>query len=1183
MFADHAHARTSTSSEAKQDGLSIDLLGQFGVRVGSTPVPDEAFPRRKAMALLKLLALQPGNGLHRDQVLEQLWPDLKPESASAQLHKAVHHVRQAIGSIEPNFPPEEAVQIGGEMIRLSAPGGVHTDVAAFEQAAGQALLTRDLAQLREAARMYSGDLLPADIYEPWVIRRHESLAERYVEVLVELGNAALGLGRLTEAAEALRLALSRDSQRENAHRALMLVFVRQGSRARAIRQYQICVDILAGELVVGVSRETEMLYEEILAEKVAGYEPDHRPPLLEISELDPLIGRRTEIEALSTALDRLAGGRGAVLGIEGPAGSGKTRLAQELVQLGRARRYHTLFGSAHEQEGQMAYLPFVEALRGALWDNPTGADLIPADLAAAIPEIPASAPPVTVADRVAAQHALFAGVLRFLAARAGSGPLILILDDLHSADEGSLKLFHYLARQTPQIPLLLVGVWRSHDPDASPVLADTVGNLERRLDLKRIKLARLDQNEHTALLEQALDGGAVSPDLAGELYRLSDGNALFAREIARQIHADGDIVKIDGEWTLAGAPDFEEQFLIHVIPASLQELTRRRVQSLSPEANKLIQIAAVAGRETPFPVVETCWGTTEPLDGLLQAATETSASGLLDETGFGYRFPHPLLREAVYAEISASRRRALHRDVAEALEELYARDQDTLPVDDLARHYRQTGDRGRAIDYLLVAGDRAARVYDQEGALERYRRALDLTGEGPVPERVRLRAEIQERIGDSFRSIGDVTRSLAAYVDAIELSASLDAPESRQRRFSLHRKAVLAAVLAADLETAGQHLASATSLLGPEPIDEARLLIATALFDWHILQFEAAVEHAERALDIAERSGAVVETSQACEMLALAHLPLGNWQEGLEYELRRQRTDSSTDIVVAVDAHLCMFQFRLHSADSYHEGRTFLEATAREAEAFGNLRCLAICRFVLGYLAMLQGHPEEAADYLAGALELHQRIGAPAAAAYTLACQIELSTITGHHDAGWPLVSQGLELSNQAAIRDHCLTQIYTAAIHNRLGAEDATQLADVVQAAIEHDASCGPCAVCQADLYEALAAYYLVSDDAGRAVAHIEQALPLVDFVQNLPGRARLLRMHAQIHAARGDTGEAGRCLLEAAALFREAGDLYDHARTMQVWSNLGTGADGDRTKILREADAIVSRYRTAVIPEPS
>ncbi|MDQ4105983.1 MAG: AAA family ATPase, partial [Actinomycetota bacterium] len=867
------------------------------------------------------------------------------------MYKAIHHVRQAFASLDPDLASDALLEIRDEVLTLKAPGGVYTDVGEFEELARAATGERDLGLLQKAVAAYRGDLLPTDLYEEWAVEHRDVLQECFLELLVKLGEEYLGAGYLSEAGDAFRQVLAREPIREEAHRGLMRIYAARGS-ARALHQFQQCKEVLVEELGVDPSTETTQLYQEILKGEVRPVRLPRSLPNTRPLPLSPLVGRQPEWEPISGLLERLGGGEGSALGIEGGAGMGKTRLVQEVLQVGRSRGCQVFMGNTPELEGRSPYTPFVEALRMALREGLAHAHLIPAELAAAIPELPPNAQPVGSADKLAAQNALFAGVLRFLAARADDAPIVLVLDDLHFADEGSLKLFHYLARQATSQGLLLIGTWRPREPASPPTLETTLGELKRQDLLRRLTLSPLSRNEHRALLEQVLKGG-VDGRLAGEVYRFSEGNPLFAAEVARQLAANEQISLQDGVWRIAGRgalpiPSslqtlFDRYVARLSLPPSLRTLFERYLSGISTAALQLLQLAAVSGREVSFPVLEACVALEEGgQTRLLDLLDEVLEAQLLKETGLSYGFPHPLLREAVYQQMSEARRRTLHDRVARALETLYGDDPD-VPVEAIAFHYVRAERVEQAVRYLIKAGDRAEAVYAHDDALLRYQEALSLL-EGEVgPEPQRLTAGIHERIGDVHRATGDVHGSVEAYQAALDALTRAEVSPFEGSQGTLHRKIALGAILTTDMPTAAEHLDLAREALGPDRLEEARLLIAQALFDWHRNALEEAVQHALRALEIAEASGSEAEISQACEMLALSYLPLGNWEEGLKYELRRDVAGWSPEVVVATDGHLCLWEYHVHGDEPYRKAQEFMETVAEHAATLGDLRCVAVC------------------------------------------------------------------------------------------------------------------------------------------------------------------------------------------------------------------------------------------------
>jgi DNA-binding SARP family transcriptional activator len=164
------------------------------------------------------------------------------------LYKAVHHVRQAFATVHPELPPEALLEIRDEVLSLKAPGGIHTDLEEFEVLAQAAIRDRDMNLLQKAVTAYRGDLLPMDLYEEWSAEYRDALRERFLELLVKLGEDYLAAGYPAEAGDVFRQVLSREPTREEAHRGLMRVYAARGSTARALHQHQLCKEVLVDEL-----------------------------------------------------------------------------------------------------------------------------------------------------------------------------------------------------------------------------------------------------------------------------------------------------------------------------------------------------------------------------------------------------------------------------------------------------------------------------------------------------------------------------------------------------------------------------------------------------------------------------------------------------------------------------------------------------------------------------------------------------------------------------------------------------------------------------------------------------------------------------------------------------------------------------------------------------------------------
>ncbi|GAB4059726.1 BTAD domain-containing putative transcriptional regulator [Catellatospora paridis] len=219
------------------------LFARFDVAVDGQAVPAEAWRGRRAADLVKILALEPSHALHREQVMELLWPELGPDAAGANLRKAIHHARRAMGS-------DDAVQGRAGMLSLWG-GEVTVDAARFTAAAAAAVAAGDAQQCKLAADLYDGDALPADRYEPWAAQPRARLRAQHLAVL--------------KGARQFERVLELDPTDEESHRELLRGHFESGRRREAIRQFERLRDALREFVGVGPDRETIALYEQVLA------------------------------------------------------------------------------------------------------------------------------------------------------------------------------------------------------------------------------------------------------------------------------------------------------------------------------------------------------------------------------------------------------------------------------------------------------------------------------------------------------------------------------------------------------------------------------------------------------------------------------------------------------------------------------------------------------------------------------------------------------------------------------------------------------------------------------------------------------------------------------------------------------------------------------------------------------
>ncbi|MGD0313857.1 MAG: AAA family ATPase [Acidimicrobiales bacterium] len=446
-----------------------------------------------------------------------------------------------------------------------------------------------------------------------------------------------------------------------------------------------------------------------------------------------VVGRESELAAIAATAKRAAAGEGrALLLVSGEPGLGKSTVVAEAARSAHADGACVLLGHA-EEELATPYQLFTEALghyvthapEEMLLDHVSAhgselARLVPA-LSSRLPDLPA--PKATDADTE--RFLFFAAVVGLLATISRDQLVVLTLDDLQWADEGSLALLRHLAASEQDMRLLVLGIYRDSELAHTDALRDALGVLRRQSGVDRIELSGLDDHGVISFLEsaagQVLDDAGVG--LAHAVYRETDGNPFFVGEVLRHLADTGAIHQdASGKWVAA---DSLEQI---ALPDSVREVIGGRVARLGKQAARILSMAAVIGRDFDLDLLALSSATTE--DELLDILDEAAAVALVREmadTG-RFTFAHALIQHTLYEDLGPNRRTRAHRDVALALEDL-CRDRPGNRVGELARHWiaaTQPIDLTKAITYSRQAGDAALEALAPADALRYYAQALDL-------------------------------------------------------------------------------------------------------------------------------------------------------------------------------------------------------------------------------------------------------------------------------------------------------------------------------------------------------------------------------------------------------------------------------------------------------------------------
>ncbi len=876
-------------SAGQEPPIEIRLLGPFEVRRGARAIRAGDWPRKKAVALLKRLALE--RRLLKDQAFEFLWPGYDPASAANNLYKTLHVLRRTLeaalgpGAAAAAFRFEEGV--------LSLEDSVWVDAREFERlcaarmnpAAGERA-----AGLARALELYRSELLPDDLYEEWTQLPRERLHRCQREARLALAHLWSEARDFAAAIALLTPLLEQDRADEPAHRALMRLYALSGQRHEALRQYQACVEALAAEIGTPPAAETAALYEQILNQALRPAPtpevPNAAPELpLEDRPRPVFVGRERELGALHAHLEAVLDGEGRIVFITGEAGQGKTSLMAEFASrsLAHIPELVVAASSCHALLGVSdPYLPFRElvAMLSGDWQRPWPGGEIPAALArrllALAPQTaqaiaahardlpgvltaagtqPQRAPQLQDLD----QHRVFEQIRGLLQALAARQPLLLLLDDLQWIDTASANLLFYLGRRLAGSPILLAGAYRPSEinlrESGEHPLAPVVQELVRYRGEIRVDLDRSLPEEERTFIDALLDSepNHLDASFREALYRRTRGHPLFTVELLRALQDQGDLVQDRaGMWSAAAGLDWG------ILPARVEAVIARRIETLPQELRRLLAVSSVEGESFSAEVLARVQSL--DLHSLLQMLAELERRHrLVREQGIWrtdrhaftrYQFRHNLFRQYLYQQLSPAERRALHGEIAAALEHTGAGDSGPLTVS-LAQHHLAAGNAAQAVPYLCRAGDDARRLVALEEAVQFYHSALE-HWQGDTPA---ARAEVLQKLGETYLALGNAVKAIEQFSEAGRLFARAG---NRTGMGAVQRLIGRSYYEQGDRAKTLEHYRRALSLLEGEPdnVELARAVSAIAQTHSTANQYDEAIAWGERALTLA-RAGEI--------------------------------------------------------------------------------------------------------------------------------------------------------------------------------------------------------------------------------------------------------------------------------------------------------------------------------------
>jgi tetratricopeptide (TPR) repeat protein len=558
------------------------------------------------------------------------------------------------------------------------------------------------------------------------------------------------------------------------------------------------------------------------------------------------IGRDQELSEARSLWSKAEAGEGQTLLVSGEPGIGKTRLMRELSTHVEVTGGRTLIGFCYE-EGGAPYAPFAQILRKALRVGTENGfqlpDFVLADLLELAPELKPyypDIPPNPVLEPDAEQQRLFENVVAFCSEVSQSAPLLLVLDDVHWADSGSLSLMRHLARRIRNKPILLLATYREIELDVARPFRQVMLALNRERLARRMKLSRLSA-KHTAALLGVIFQEDISQEFLDGIYRETEGNPFFIEEVCKALIEEGQVFHTEDGWDRLDMDEME-------IPQSVRDVVQARTAKLPEEFQDALTLAAVLGREFDFDTLVQASDLDE--DTLIEALEAAEDAQLIQEVGgeggATFSFMHALIPSTLVESVRTLRRRKLHRRAAAAIETLHPEDYESL-----AQHYEEAGNDEKARGYYMEAGKQSSRAYANQEAETYFRTALELNpSTDEQPGILAELAVVQARRG-SF------TEAIAAWKE----SAALYAASSNDRRVAwCYARMARAGWDSGDTQWGLELAEAAIDVLGasPDTREYADLLHETARAYVMSGLNEKAVPFLERALTMAQSTNDVL-------------------------------------------------------------------------------------------------------------------------------------------------------------------------------------------------------------------------------------------------------------------------------------------------------------------------------------
>ena len=889
----------------------------------------------------------------------------------------------------------------------------------------------------------------------------------------------------------------------------------------------------------------------------------------------PMVGRQKELQTVLNAARQLyEHSRGGLVIIRADGGMGKSRLVREAKAHLEDRKVRIIEGYSLTYRRSVAYWVFRDALRNFIkapqnaseeWLRTTfrkhGQEVLGIRYKEhrAYLEYVLGLPPETQNDKdrltqleaEQLRQRIYIAMRDFFIFAARRRPLLLILEDLHWADETSLGLLGYLLNALRESPILIIGVTRPTHAQQLQEIIDRAQILRERFAL--IELNQLTYEQSATLLSGLLNEESLPEDFQRQILERADGIPFYLEEIVRMLLDRGVLERIGNYLKVARIPEGDLAQL--GVPDSLQGLILTRFDKLPPLARRILQVASAIGRQFN---IELLREVLRPEDETtfaqnLRAIIEREFVASVPEAPPGeYTFRHELVSDAIYGTILRRERTRLHGRIGEAIEKLHA-DRISEYIELLARHYAWSDRPDRALHYLLLAGQRALHNYANEQAGAHFSQAVALLGQ--CHPTLRQYVHAHTGLGDVLLFDGKYPEAFEHYDAALQRLSQAAGQAYALPHSTLQRK------IATAYERQGKYDDALTLLQGAEntldttarlhPVERAQIIEEMGWIHFRRGDLDKAEAYLLRALELVENSNAYAVIASIYNRLGGVYYQKDNLEKAGQYVQRSLKLREQVGDLVALARSYNNLGLLHWKAGQWAKALEYFRKSLNLNEVLGDVEAIALMNNNIGLLYTDQGDVDSAQKHLDIALEITRTIGHAhlEGQVYLHRSRLQLSR------QNWAQAiedsNRGLEIFKRIGSQEH-LIDLYLTQVEAHLGLDAPARAEEILKVAFQS---------LQRNFTKAMEA----SSERGRALhlaAQIamryeqwERAEKLItESLQNLQTTgnqleyARTLLILAKLHKERNRPEEAIEAATQAANIFKALGAKPDLQRLSQI-----------------------------------